>query len=180
MFRQTTKPDGSDGGNKMKCKASVKSAVDIADAIVDLVERNKGPVLLTQVEREIPGFATKDPLSWCKTINDNDRELLIWHGMTEAGAAALGSVIFGARLAIQPIDVRPYFLEGRVIEDENWWPIVLLPASAANLRAPNNLLIRFSENFLDYYVRQAEAEGISGYRLLTPGSAHYTTDYFSH
>ena len=36
----------------------------IADAIVGLVERTDGPVTLTQIEREVEGFMTKEPQSW--------------------------------------------------------------------------------------------------------------------
>jgi hypothetical protein len=154
-----------------------KQASRIADAIVDLVERNNGPVTLAQIEREILGFAKETPPAWSKMINHNGRELLIWDGMTEAGAAALGKVIFGGRVAIQA-DLRPYLLEGCLIKNENWWPIGLLPAGKANLRAPNNLLMRVSPKFVDYCVRRADAECLPGYQLLTP-SVHYTADRFS-
>ena len=98
--------------------------------------------------------------------------------MTEAGAATLGRVIFGGRVAIQAVDARPYLLDKCVLENENWWPIVLLPPSAATLRARNNVLMRVSSKFLDYYVKRTAAEGLSGYRLLTLSSVAYTADQF--
>ena len=156
-----------------------KQTSRIADAIVELVECTDGFVLLTQIDRDIPGFAKKAPPSWCKTINYKDRELLLWEGMTEAGAAALGRVIFGGRAAIQAVDARLYLLDECLLENENWWPIVLLPPSAATLRARNNVLMRASSKFLDYYVKRTAAEGLSGYRLLTPSSVGYTADRFS-
>ena len=99
--------------------------------------------------------------------------------MTEAGAAALGRVIFGGRVAIQAVDIRLYYLERCLLENENWWPIVLLPPSTATLRAPNNVLMRVSSKFLNYYVRRADEEGLSGYQVLTPDSVGYTADRFS-
>src|SRR5262245_9759900 len=138
-----------------------KQTSRIADAIVELVEGTDGFVLLTQLDRDISGFAKKDPPSWSKTINHKDRELLLWDGMTEAGAAALGRVIFGGRVAIQAVDARPYILDKCVLENENWWPIVLLPPSAATLRARNNVLMRASSKFLDYYVKRTAAEGFA-------------------
>jgi hypothetical protein len=53
----------------MKTDQIEKSANRIADAIVELVERTDGPVTLAQVEREIPGFAKKDPPAWCKMFH---------------------------------------------------------------------------------------------------------------
>ena len=87
-----------------------KQTSRIADAIVELVEGTDGLVLLTQIDRDISGFAKETPPSWSKTINHEDRELLLWDGMTEAGAAALGHVIFGGRVAIQAVDARLYLL----------------------------------------------------------------------
>jgi hypothetical protein len=156
-----------------------KQTSRIADAIVELVEGTDGFVLLTQIDRDISGFAKKTPPSWSKTITHEDRELLLWDGMTEAGAAALGRVIFGGRVAIQAVDARLYLLDEGVPQEENWWPIVLLPLSAANLQARNNVLMRVSSKFLDYYVKRTAAEGLSGYRLLTPSFVAYTADRFS-
>jgi hypothetical protein len=45
-------------------KQTEKQATRIADAIVDLVERNDGPVTLAQIEREVEGFAKEEPPTW--------------------------------------------------------------------------------------------------------------------
>jgi hypothetical protein len=156
-----------------------KQTSRIADAIVELVEGADVFVLLTQIDREISGFAKKTAPSWSKTINHKDRELLLWDGMTEAGAAALGHVIFGGKVAIQAVEAPLYLVDECVLENENWWPIALLPARAATLHARNNVLMRVSSKFLDYYVERTAAEGLSGYRLLTPSSVASTADRFS-
>jgi hypothetical protein len=59
--------------------------------------------------------------------------------MTDAGAQALNSVLFGKRVTIQPVDARPYLVDGVIVADDEWQPVVLLPARAANLSAKNGL-----------------------------------------
>ena len=99
------------------------SANDIADAIVELVERTDGPVTLARVEREVPGFAKKEPPTFHYATQTVDGETIIWDGMTDAGAAALRMVMRGHRVAVQPVDVRPYLAEGYLLENENWFPV---------------------------------------------------------
>jgi hypothetical protein len=154
-----------------------KLANGIADLIVDLVERNDGPVTLAQIDREIPGFAKKEPPAWCQMYGHNG-ETFIWDGMTEAGNVALRKVMYGRRVAIQFVNKLPYIVEGCFIENEHWWPIVLLPARAANLESPV-LLIRASQKYRDFSIKKAVAEGKLGHRLRTPGSVRYTADQFS-
>jgi hypothetical protein len=155
-----------------------KQASGIADAIVDLVERTDGPVTLSQIEREIPGFATNGPSAWEYIIEHGGGETIIWGGMTEAGFTALRKVVRGRRVAVQLVNVLPYCLEGCVIHDERWSPIVLLPARAANLETPAFPLMRASQAFREHSSTRATAEGKTGNRLLTPGSVRYTADRF--
>jgi hypothetical protein len=155
-----------------------KLANRIADLIVDLVERNDGPVTLVQIDREVPGFAKKEPPAWCYVVEHVGGEMFIWEGMTEAGHAALRKVMNGRRVAIQFVNVLPYILEDCLIENENWRPIVLLPARAANLNSPK-WLIRASQEYRDYCITKATAEGKTGHRRRTPGSVRYTADQFS-
>ena len=57
----------------MKPKQEIeKQTSRIADAIVELVEGADVFVLLTQIDREISGFAKKTAPSWSKTINHRD------------------------------------------------------------------------------------------------------------
>lgn len=60
--------------------------------------------------------------------------------MTEAGLAALNNVTSEHRVAIQFVNVLPYLLENCIITRENWQPILLLPARAANIDTPNWLM----------------------------------------
>src|SRR6266540_1959804 len=108
-----------------------KQASRIADAIVDLVERTDGPATLARIGREIPGFAKDEPPAWEYSLECDDGEKVLWDGMTEAGFTALRKVIRGRRVAVQLVNVLPYFLEDCFIDDERWRPIVLLPARAA-------------------------------------------------
>jgi hypothetical protein len=99
--------------------------------------------------------------------------------MTEAGRTALRKVIRGRRVAVQLVNMLPYILEDCFIGDERWWPIVLLPARAANLETPAFPLMRASQKYRDYCITRATAERKTGNRLLTPGSVRSTADCFS-
>jgi hypothetical protein len=150
-----------------------KHANRIADAIVELVERCDGPVMLSRITREIPGFGTdKDP-SWAYTVEHNEvGERTIWDGMTAAGRRALTQVIRGRRVAVQFVSALLYILEGCSI-NEHCLPIVLLPARAANLETPVFPLLRVKREV------RATAKKRFGNRLLTPGSVRATADCFS-
>jgi hypothetical protein len=153
----------------------------IADAIVDLVNDTDGPVTLSQVDREVPGFTSEEPSIWQYLIEHSGNELLIWSGMSEAGYAALCKVISGRRVAIQFVDVRPYMLDmldGFHINDVNWLPSVLVPAKAANLEAPRRL-IRTSKGSRKHIMAWAAAKKKGGYRRLTPSPMRFTADQFS-
>src|SRR5262249_41987456 len=77
--------------------------IRIANAIVDLVERTDGPVTFTQIEREVEGFATNEPSSWAYALGERPGQpaVVVWNGMSEAGAAALCQVMLGRRVAVQ-------------------------------------------------------------------------------
>lgn len=149
-----------------------KQASRIADAIADLVERNNGPVTLAQIEREIPGFAKREPPAWEHFLERDDGETFIWDGMTEVGLTALRKVMSGRRVAVQYVSPLPYILEDCFIADEGWWPIVLLPARAANLDTPR-WHVRCSQAYRDYCIAKP------GHRPLTPTAVRYTADQFS-
>lgn len=133
----------------------------IAAAIVDYVERANGPVTLCEIDREIPGFATDLPAAWGCQRELNGRLAVYWTGMTQAGAAALNKVMFGRKLAVQPTTILPYLLERALIRDDNWQPVLLLPARAANLSTPQ-ALFRLPTEFLE----RAKIKRV--WRQLTP------------
>jgi hypothetical protein len=126
-------------------------ATRIADAIVDLVERTNGAVTLRRVENEIPGFRARGSLNWdvhVKAAKPGVGECVFWDGMSKVGSMALHDVIFGQRVTIQFVGFLNYMLEGPPLSNDNWVPIVLLPAKGANLytskilmRVPNALLV---------------------------------------
>lgn len=111
----------------------------IADDIVALVEQTGGPVTLCRVHGEVTGFAAAEPPARAVYRQQNGRQIIYWSDMTEAGAMALNNVLYGSRVALEAVDVLPYLLEGGVLDNEDWQPIVLLPASHANLSAKNGL-----------------------------------------
>jgi hypothetical protein len=150
---------------------SQKEASSIADAIVELVERTDGPVTLCEIEREIPGFAAQEAPYWSYVIERNGEETVYWAGMTEAGMLALKKVLRDRRVAVQLVNVLPYVLLGD-FGCENWQPIVLLPAKAANLDSPKWLL-RASPLF------QGIAKQKPGWRVLAPQPVGGTVDTFS-
>ena len=155
-----------------------REAGRIADAIVELVERRDGPVTLAQVQREVPGFAKHEPPSWEHVVKHDGRETSFWSEMTEAGLAGLLKVFRERRVAVQFVSVLPYLLEGCVIEDDDWQPIVLLPARAANVDSPNWLL-RVPQPIKDCMAKQF-VDGKAIYRPLTPRHVGATADHFFH
>lgn len=151
-------------------------ASGIAASILELVERTNGPVTLAQIERDVPGFAKQQPPAWC--LDHPGGEMFIWDGMTEEGHTALCEVMYGHKATIQLVNALPYLLEGCVIKNGSWHPIVLLPARAANLETPH-WLMRASPDYLAYCMKRAAEEGKTGYRLLTPRPVRFTADQFS-
>jgi hypothetical protein len=115
----------------------------IADEIVSLVERTGGPVTLCRVHCEIAGFAKAEPPY--RSIYRGG--LLYWADMTDAGGQALDNVLYGNRVAVEIVDELPYVLEGGGLRDADWQPVVLLPASAANVSTKNGLF-RLPEELL--------------------------------
>jgi hypothetical protein len=152
-----------------------KQASRIADAIVDLVERNNGPVTLAQIEHEVGGFATDGP-GWAYTLGERPEQpaVVVWDGMTEAGAAALWQVMRGRRVAVQLV-TRDLYLD-RFLECENWVPMVLLPVRAANIDGPR-WHIRAPEAYLDQVPTIPHLK--DSFRFLTPGPVRSTADQFS-
>jgi hypothetical protein len=144
-----------------------KQANRIADAIVDIVERCDGPVTLAQINREIPGFGTDQDPSWAYPINHEGGVGIIWDGMTKAGTEALHKVIRGRRVTVQLVDPRLYILEGYSMS-KRCFPIVLLPARAANLETPAFPLFRAA--------REQERMMRAGNRLLKPSAVGSTAD----
>lgn len=139
----------------------------IAEAIVQLVERADGPVLLAQLEDEIPGFATSQKSSWDYLVNIGAPDkVTLWDGMTEAGVKALGKVLDG-RVAVQFVDPLLYLTKGYDLG--TCLPIALLPAKYANWKSPN-WLMRASDKVY------ATVEGRPGHRRLTPAPATFITD----
>ena len=115
----------------------------IAAGIVDVVERAGGAVTLVHIERQVPGFAAANPKGpgWCFEIEDDERAVLIWDGMSQEGCKALRQVLRG-RVAMQLTDPRRYLAEGGGYPAaKNWVPIALAPASMANLQGGERLFL---------------------------------------
>jgi hypothetical protein len=153
-------------------KQTENQANRIADAIVDLVERTDGPVTLARIGRKIPGFAKDEPPAWEYFLERDDGEKVLWDGMTEAGFTALRKVMSERRVAVQYVSPLPYIVEECWLQCENWLPIVLLPARAANLDTPR-WHVRCSQGYRDYCITKP------GHRQLTPAAVRYTADQFS-
>jgi hypothetical protein len=170
--------ESSDGAEKEGIEMT-NQADRIADAIVELVERTDGPVTLARIDREILGFAKKEPPTWEYVIEHSGGEALIWDGMTEAGLAALRKVMPGRRVAVQPlINLLPYILEGDYPRRDNWMPVVLLPVRTANLDTPN-WRMRCSQQAMGDLMRKAKQTGTQGYHPLIPNAVGATADRFA-
>ena len=110
-----------------------RKVAQIADAIVDLVERTDGPVLLHELDQKVPGFKARGSRRYNYFITDNGREIIYWQGMTEAGLEAFRSVLSSHRVAVQYVSGLLYFMDGVQVVADAWEPIVLLPVRAANI-----------------------------------------------
>src|SRR5436309_4753621 len=129
-------------------KQMEKAATRIADTIVELVERVGGPVTFARIEGEIPGFTSDGVRGWEYAIEKNDREMIIWDGMSQAGFTALRRVLSEHRVAVQYVSPVLYVVEGHLLQNENWVPMALLPARAANVDGPR-WLTRLPQEALD-------------------------------
>jgi hypothetical protein len=147
-----------------------ESAVsEIANAIVDLVERTGGPVTLARIEREIAGFKADDDVkrSWEWVIGEDQDENLIWDGMSEEGCSALRKILLERKVAMQPAPKLVYFVEGGCPKHQNWFPISLVPARMAKLDT-GGVLIRGPQDVLDIATARARNEGLIGFRVPHP------------
>jgi hypothetical protein len=140
-----------------------KETKRIAEAIVALVERTDGPVTFGRIEREVRGFKAKGGPEWDHLIEEQGRERIIWSGMTEAGVAALRRVLSQRRVALEPVSLIIYLLDGHLSRREGWVPVVLLPAQHANIDT-DRWLMRMPKGVLDSLPRAAK----SCYRWLQP------------
>jgi|SRR5689334_13217182 hypothetical protein len=145
-----------------------RTSSQIADAIVDLVDRAGGPVNLARIEREVPGFAAENgSKSWEWVAGDGGDENVIWDGMTKQGLEALRRVLKVGRLAMQSCPRVVYAIEGRWPLDPTWVPISLAPASTANMKL-RGWLIRGSQADMQAMAARAAAEGVSDFRVTGP------------
>ncbi|QOZ23133.1 hypothetical protein [Bradyrhizobium sp. CCBAU 51753] len=145
----------------------------IADAIVDLVERTGGPVLLHELDQKVPGFKASGRWSYNYFITNNGKEIVYWQGMTEAGLEALRSVLSSRRVAVQYVSRLLYLLDSVEVDAGAWEPIALLPVRAANIDT-RKWAVRASQ------ASRAKALSMapSDFRPLTPQAVRSTADDF--
>jgi hypothetical protein len=97
--------------------------------------------------------------------------------MSEAGLAALKRVLSERRVAVQFVSPLLYVvLENRIVPNENWMPMVLLPPRAANLNA-ERWLSRVSQSMLDRLQSMPQENG--RYQVLKPSPVQSTADQFA-
>ncbi len=144
------------------------TTTQIADAIVDLVDRAGEPVTLAQIEREIPGFAAENGQEKFQcTAGDGNLEDVIWDGMTKQGSDALKQVLKERMVAMQASPLSAYASQGRSVADPTWVPVALVPACMGNLEAPQ-MRTRGPKQYLDQVMARAAAKGLTGYRVIGP------------
>src|SRR5579859_1251729 len=145
----------------------------MAASIVDLVERTDGPVLLHEIEREVPGFRSTGATGHTYFIEYEGKETLYWEGMTKTGLEALRNVLNNRRVAVQHVSRFLYFFDGFEVDDENWQPVALLPVRAANIDTPR-WAMRLSPKAREMVL----VTGGAKYRPLTPAPVRLTADQF--
>ena len=146
------------------------SAAKIADAIIDLVEKAGGPVTLARITTDVPGFAEQVGPAWEYVVDHADGRATIWTGMTEEGYSALREVIGGRRVAVQPVPFWFYLVEDSICTAENWLPLVLRPASVANIEC-GRWLLHIPPNQQKGMMELAAAKNILPYRHIAPRAA---------
>jgi hypothetical protein len=150
-----------------------KKVARMAGAIVDLVERTDGPVLLHEIDQEVPGVKPTGAPGYTYFIEYEGKEALYWEGMTKAGLEALRHVLNDRRVAVQYVSRFPYFFDGVEVDDENWQPVALLPVRAANIDTPK-WAMRISPKAREMMLVMGGAK----YRPLTPEPVRFTADQF--
>ena len=150
----------------------------IVKEIVDLVESTDGPVPLNRIDDQVRGFSARRSGSRRRYeyfMRLNVGEVIIWNGLTKAGCDALRCVLYERKVALQLVNVIPYFLEDVRLLDPDWQPVVLLPVRAANIDGPK----------WSFRVPPALAHqfmlGVAGddrYRSLIPRQVGSTADQF--
>jgi hypothetical protein len=122
---------------------------------------------------KLAGFAAEEgAFSWRFVKEDEGKETVYWSGMTEPGLMALIEVIDCRKVAVQLVTAQAYILGGAFLRDQNWQPILLLPARAANLDGPGGLL----------RVPQAAISDVlpmPGWKQLTPQRVRFTVERMS-
>ena len=146
----------------------------IADAIVALVERTNGPVLLHEIDQEIAGFKATGKNGYIYFIERNGKETIFWADMTKCGFEALRSVLKNRRVAVQYVSGLPYVFDGVYVDLDSWQPIVLLPVRAANLATP-----KWDMRVSPEAQQIALASGMVRFRPLTPQPIGFTADQFA-
>jgi hypothetical protein len=145
----------------------------IADAIVDLVERTGGPVLLHELDQKVPGFKARGRWGYNYFITNNGKEIIYWQDMTEAGLEALRSVLSSRRVAVQYVSGLLYFVDGVQVDADAWEPIALLPVRAANIDTP-----KWAARASPAARALALTTAPSNFRPLTPQPVRSTADDF--
>jgi hypothetical protein len=152
-----------------------KTAARIADAIVDLVDRSEGPVPLNKIDEQVPGFIASRSKAWSYFIQRTSGDAVIWNGMSKAGYEAFQHVLTSREVALQHVNVMPYFFEGVRLLDPAWQPVVLLPIRAANIDGPL-WAFRVPPAMARQFMFGPGADG--RYRSLIPRAGCFTADHF--
>jgi hypothetical protein len=84
----------------------------------------------------------------------------------------------GRRVAVQLVTERPYLLEDVLLDQPDWQSVVLLPAKAANVKAPR-WLMRVPPAKRDQLIAAAEKQKKRGYLPLDPAAVRFNADQFS-
>jgi hypothetical protein len=88
--------------------------------------------------------------------------------------------IQNGKVAIQFVTPQPYLLDGGgcYLDREDWLPIMLLPARAANIDGPM-FLARLSPQSLEDTMARAPSDKRAKFHPLTPRPLRFAADYFS-
>jgi hypothetical protein len=106
----------------------------------------------------------------------NTGEVVIWNGMTKAGAESLWQVLNKREVALQFVNVLPYVIEDVRLLDPAWQPVVLLPVRAANIDGPS-WAFRLPPAAVPQFMLARGADG--RHRRLEPQEGCCNADFFS-
>ena len=104
--------------------------------ILDLVRDRRGSVSFADLALNVPGFTSDDPASGFELGYPHGKNIVIWQGMSKAGADAIGDLLRDYEIILRPVGAMIYAIDGllpamqvakksRAYQRPHWLPMVI-------------------------------------------------------